>query len=151
MKGIVVYHSRFGNAQKIADAIGRGLTETGQDVQVMSVEDAGDPDPSLDFVVIGGSTRAARASGKIKRYAAKAIKALPGKPFATFSTGGSVYSAKTSKQASDHLFAQLNGAGLVPLATPLKAGVSQMKGPLAEGEEERAVTFGKELSEKLNA
>lgn len=149
MKGIIVYHSRFGNAQKLAEAIGRGLTESGQDVQVMAVENAPDPDPSLDFVVIGGSTRMARASGKIKKYASKAAKALPGKSFATFSTGGSVYNDKAAKQASDHLFALLNEAGLVPLATPLKAGVSEMKGPLVEGEEERAVTFGKELAEKL--
>lgn len=149
MKGIIVYHSRYGNAKTLAEAIARGLSEGGQEVQVMAVQDAGAPDPSLDFLVIGGSTRMARASGKIKRYAAKAAAALQGKPFATFSTGASVYNEKVNTQASDQLFAELKDAGMVPIAAPLKAGVSEMKGPLAEGEEDRAMTFGKELAEKL--
>ena len=157
MKGIVVYHSRWGSCQKIAEAIARGLKDSGHDVRVTAVEDAEGPDPSLDFAVIGGSTRWPGASGKIKRYAKKVIKApLSGKPFATFSTGGTVFSEKPNTQASDQLYELLDAGGLVPLAPPFKAGIEGYKAPgkergtLPETEVARAEEFGRELGAKLS-
>jgi flavodoxin len=150
MKGIVVYHSRRGNSAKIAEAIGRGLSESGHELRVMAVQDAGAPDVTLDFVVIGGSTRMGRASGRIMRHAKSVVKAgLAGKPFATFSTGASVYAAKPNTQASERLYELLRKNGLVPLAPPFKAGVEDMMGSLVEGEETRAEEFGRELAGKL--
>jgi menaquinone-dependent protoporphyrinogen IX oxidase len=57
MKGIVVYKSWWGSCRKIAEAIGQGLAESGHEAQVVAVEDARKPDPSLDFVVVGAATR----------------------------------------------------------------------------------------------
>lgn len=156
MKGIVVYHSRWGNCQKIAEAVTRGLKEAGHNVQVMGVEKAEGPDPSLDFVVIGGSTRWPGASGKIKRYARKVIKAgFAGKPFATFSTGGTVFDEKPNTQASEQLYELLEEGGLVTFAQPFKAGIRGYKAPglekglLPETEVARAEAFGRELGAKL--
>jgi flavodoxin len=75
MKGVVVYQSWWGSCKRIAEAITRGLIEAGHEVQVLAVEEAGKPDPSLDFTVIGGATRWPGARPKIKRYAKKVIKA----------------------------------------------------------------------------
>jgi hypothetical protein len=40
--------------------------------------------------------------------------------------------------------------GIVPLARPFIAGVQNMKGPLIEGEIQRAEAFGQDLDAKLN-
>ena len=156
MKGVVIYQSRWGSCQKIAESIARGLIESGHDVQVMAVEDAGDPDPSLDFAVIGGATRWPGARPKIKRYAKRVIKAgFAGKPFATFSTGGTVFDEKPNTQASEQLYEFLEEGGLVPLAQPFKAGIEGYKPPgkergtLPETEVARAEDFGRELGARL--
>ena len=156
MKGVVVYHSIWGSSRKIAEAIARGLRNSGHNVQLMAVKDAGDPDPSLDFVVVGGATRWPGATRKIKRYANKVIRAgFAGKPFATFSTGGTVFDEDPNRQASEQLFELLQEGGLVPLAQPFKAGIEgyqsfgRAKGSLPEGEVSRAQEFGRELGAKL--
>ncbi len=104
MKGMVVYKSWWGSCMKIAEVIGEGLSESGHEVRVVAIEDAGPPDPSLDFIVIGAATRWPGAWPKVKRYAKKVIKAgFAGKPFATFSTGGSVNEGAPLTQASEVL------------------------------------------------
>jgi flavodoxin len=157
MKGVVVYHSIWGSCRKIAEAIARGLEDSGHDVQALAVEDAGAPDPSLDFMVVGGATRWPGATRKIKRYAKKAAKAdLEGKPFATFSTGGTIFTDKPNTQASELLYGILEKGGLVALAPPFKAGIENYKsggrdrGTLPDGEVARAEDFGRELGVKLS-
>ena len=157
MRGIVVYQSWWGSCQKIAEAITRGLTESGHEVQFAAVEEAGSPDPSLDFAVIGAATRWPGARPKIKRYAKKVIKAgFSGKPFATFSTGGTVFDEEPNTQASELLYKLLEEGGLLPLAPPFKAGMEgyeppgKERGTLPESEVSRAEDFGRELGAKLS-
>jgi flavodoxin len=156
MKGIVVYQSWWGSCRTIAEAIARGLKDSGHEAQVIAVEDAGDPDPSLDFIAIGGATRWPGARGKIKRYAKKTVKSgFSGKPFATFSTGGTVLTDEPNTQASEQLYEILEEGGLVPLAPPFKAGMEGYKPPgitrgsLPAAEVARAEQFGRELGAKL--
>jgi menaquinone-dependent protoporphyrinogen IX oxidase len=157
MKGVVVYHSIWGSCRKIAEAITKGLKDSGHEVQALAVEDAEDPDPSLDFIVVGGATRWPGATRKIKRYAKKAAKAgLEGEPFATFSTGGTIFTEKPNTQASELLYEILEKGGLVALAPPFKAGIEDYKsggrdkGSLPESEVARAEDFGRELGVKLS-
>lgn len=159
MKGIVVYKSWWGSCRKIAEAIGQGLIDSGHEAQVVAIEDAGSPDPSLDFVIIGAATRWPGAWPKIKRYAKKIIKAgLAGKPFATFSTGGTVNDEKPLTQASEVLYELLEAGGLIPLAPPFKAAIEGYKAPgkgedrgiLPESEVMRAQEFGRELGGMLS-
>jgi flavodoxin len=160
MKGIVVYKSWWGSCRKIAEAIGKGLSESGHEVQVVAIEDAGPPDPSLDFIIIGAATRWPGAWPKIKRYAKKVIKAgFAGKPFATFSTGGTVNDEEPLTQASDVLYELLETGGLVALAPAFKAAIEGYKAPgkgedrgiLPESEVVRAQEFGRELGGKLSS
>ncbi len=157
MKGVVVYHSLWGSCRSIAEAIAKGLNDSGHDVRALAVEDAGDPDPSYDFIVVGGATRWPGATRKIKRYAKKATRAgLEGKPFATFSTGGTIFTEKPNTQASEVLYEKLETGGLVALAPPFKAGIEDYKsggrerGSLPESEMARAEEFGRELGAKLS-
>ncbi len=158
MRGIVVYKSWWGSCKRIAEAIAQGLRESGHDVEVVAVEEAGKPDPSLDFVVIGAATRWPGAWPKIKRYARKLKgKDFKGKPFATFSTGGTVNTDEPLTQASEVLYELLEKGGLVALAPPFKAaiegynppGKGEDRGTLPESEVERALEFGRALGARL--
>lgn len=161
MKGIIVYRSWWGSCRSIAEAIGRGLADSGHQVEVVSIEDAGPPDPSLDFVVIGAATRWPGAWPRIKRYAREVLKAgPPGKPFATFSTGGTLHTGKPNTLAADVLFDMFEKGGFVALAPALKVSIDGYRAPgrteedrgtLSEGEVARAVEFGRELGARLTA
>lgn len=152
MKGIVVYQSKWGDCKRIAEAITRGLVETGHEVVLSPVKDVDGPDPAYNFIVVGGPTRAARAYGPIKGFARRKVKkGWAGKPFATFSTGASVHQEKENTQASERLRVILEKNGLKAAAEPFKAGVQDLKGPLAEGEVERAEEFGRKLGASLSA
>lgn len=159
MRGMVIFKSWWGSCRKIAEAIGEGLSESGHEVQVVAIEDAGPPDPSLDFIVIGAATRWPGAWPKIKRYAKKIVRAdFAGKPFATFSTGGSVNEEEPLRQASEVLYELLEAGRLVPLAPPFKAAIEGYKPPgkgedrgvLPDSEVSRALEFGRELGAKLS-
>jgi flavorubredoxin len=159
MKGMVIYKSWWGSCKRTAEAIGKGLSETGHDVRVVAIEDAGKPDASLDFIVIGAATRWPGAWPKIKRHAKKIIRAgFDGKPFAAFSTGGSVNTGEQLRQASEVLHEMLEAGGLVALAPPFMAAIEGYKAPgrgedrgfLPESEVARAEEFGRELGGKLS-
>lgn len=156
MKGIVVYQSWWGSCRKISDVIGEVLIESGHDVQVHSVDVAPSPDPSLDFVVIGAATRWPGARPKIKRSAKKFAKALPGKPFAAFSTGGTLFDEKPNTQAAELIYDILEKDGMKPLAPALMIGLEGYKPPpklekgtLPDSEIERAKEFAREIGAKL--
>jgi flavodoxin len=157
MQGIVVYKSWWGSCERIAGAIGKGLGESGHDVRVVALEDAGKPDPSLDFIVVGAATRWPGAWPRIKRYAKKVGRAgFAGKPFATFSTGGSLNVENPNRQASEVLYEMLEAKGLSPLAPPFKAAIEgyeppgKQRGTLPDSEVARAEEYGRELGAKLS-
>jgi len=104
-----------------------------------------------------GATRWPGATRKIKSYARQVIKSgFAGKPFAAFSTGGTVFDEKPNLQASEQLYDLLEKGGLTPLARPFIAGMKgykppgRQKGTLPETEVARAVEFGRELGAKLS-
>ena len=157
MKGLVVYQSWWGSCRKIAETIGEALASAGHDVETVSVDEAPSPDPSLDFVVIGAATRWPGARPKIKRCAKKFARALPGKPFAAFSTGGTVFDEKPNVQASELIHDILETDGMKPLAPPLSIGMEGYKPPpklekgtLSDTEIARALDFGRDIGAKLS-
>jgi flavodoxin len=160
LKGIIVYKSWWGSCRRVAEAIRRGLIESGQEVEIVPIEAAGEPDRSFDFVVFGAATRWPGAWPQIKRYAKKVLKAgPPGKPFATFSTGGTLYTGKPNTQAADVLYGMLENGGFMPLAPALKISIDgyrapgrteEQRGDLHDSEVERAEEFGRELGARLS-
>ena len=77
MKAVVIYESMYGNTHLIANAIGRGLSETA-DVVVIPV---GEAEPSIlddaDLVVVGGPTHVHGVSRPRTRKAAVAAADKP--------------------------------------------------------------------------
>lgn len=159
MNGTIVYKSWWGSCKRIAEAIGKGLEEAGHNVTVVAIEDAHSPDPSDDFIIIGAATRWPGAWPKVKRYAKKAASGLAGKPFATFSTGGTFDEGKPNTQAADVLYEIMENGGLVALAPAFKTvivgykppGREKDRGTLPDTEVVRAQEFGRELGAKLAA
>lgn len=84
MQTVVIYDSKFGNTEKIAEAIGRGLSALG-DVLVMSTGDA-TPTERPDLLLLGGPTQKHGASPALREFMEALPAALRGVPAASFDT-----------------------------------------------------------------
>jgi flavorubredoxin len=144
MKGMVIYKSKYGNCEQIARSLSRGLQETGADVTVMEVGSAGEIGADVDFIALGSPTRIGRAMGPVRRF----IETIQGGTdsklrFVAFGTGLAKGIAKGEQISAEDIHQSLEAKGLQPLAQPFKASVTGWKGPLVEGEVERAYEYGK--------
>lgn len=167
MRALVIYESMFGNTQRVAKAIGRGLAAR---VSVDVVEVGHAPqrvDDDVDLVVVGGPTHAfGLSSERTRRSAAEQA------PTGIVSTGpgvrewvaclaanrGSVAVAAFDTHidktwvpgaASKKLDKMMRGMGLFVLEAPTSFYVHDTTGPLLGGEAERAELLGRRLGEQL--
>lgn len=84
MQTVVIYDSKFGNTEKIAQAIGRGLGALGH-VRVMSTGEATLADRP-DLLLLGGPTQKRGASPGLRDFMEALPAALRGVPAAAFDT-----------------------------------------------------------------
>jgi flavodoxin len=84
MQTVVIYDSKFGNTEKIAQAIGRGLRALG-DVRVMSTGEAMLTERP-DLLLLGGPTQKRGASPGLRAFMEALPAALRGVPAALFDT-----------------------------------------------------------------
>jgi Flavodoxin len=70
MKAVVIYESMYGNTHLVADAIGRGLSETGEVVVIPVDEVTTELLEEAELVVVGGPTHAHGVSRASTRKAA---------------------------------------------------------------------------------
>ncbi len=165
MKGLIAYHTKYGNGRIIAEAIARGLRESGNEIATVSipVKDVGS---DYDFVVVSSPTRFGNMAKTVRKFIRKSmgIDAWRGKPFIAVGTGlraeegggepGPSAPARSEDtcapgESADQVYEALEEAGLKPASEPQRFWVSGMKGPLAEGEEERALEFGRRMGREL--
>jgi flavodoxin len=157
MKGLVVYHTKFGNCRRIAESIARGLEESGVEVELVS-SDARKVRSGFDFVAVGSGTRMGRMTGAIRRFIRREIKkkAWEGNPFLAFGTGvrpegsGSRFDA-WSVRGAQRIYEALEARGLKPTGGAAKFFVQGQEGPLEDGEEERAHRLGLDTGSLLSA
>lgn len=149
MRGLVVYHSRWGNCEKIARQIAKGLEEAEIEVDVVGSEQR-NLSLDYDFIIVGSPTRIGNASRGIRSFIAREISGkLSEKPFAAFGTGILKFREKGEPQSAQRIHSLLEGLGLKPITAPLSAAVLKVKGPLAQGELENAHKYGLEVASKL--
>ena len=84
MRTVVIYDSKFGNTEKIAQAIGRGLSAV-SDVRVMSAGEATLTERP-DLLFLGGPTQRRGASPGLRGFMEALPEALRGVPAAPFDT-----------------------------------------------------------------
>jgi flavodoxin I len=137
VKALVIYDSVHGNTEKIAQAIGEAIG-----ARVFRVADVSPADlQRVDLLVVGAPTHAGNATKGINNFL-KTLPALPGAKVAAFDTRG----AKSAfGVAADKIAKGLEKAGLKLQAPPQGFIVKGIKGPLVEGELERAAGWAKRL------
>jgi len=159
MKALIVYDSAFGNTEQVAQAIG-GVLGNQEDVTVLRVTDVR-PDhwAGVSLLVVGSPTQRFRPTASISALLQGIpINSLKGVKVAAFDTrltmreinetpvlaffvrlfGRSAYAAKPIAD-------RLKGKGGELIAPPEGFFVDGMKGPLVQGELERAANWAKQI------
>ena len=165
MRSLVVYESWFGNTQRVAEKIARVLEAEGE-VELVSVDD---PRPSLqdvDLLVVGGPTHVHGLSSKRSREGALDqgghgevgigvrgfIDALPngaqGPRVAAFDTRADKPVLLVGSAARG-MARRLREHGYALAAEPKSFFVDGTRGPLEEGELERAAQWGRALADAV--
>jgi len=151
MKGLVVYDTSYGNTKKIAETITGTLRESGIEVDLFYVKDIRKMCPAdYRFRVLGSPTKFGTMSFAIKFFLGKVKgEEWADKPFAAFDTENPENMEKKEWSAAGKIAERLKERKMNQLLPVLKAAVHNMKGPLIEGEINRAKDYAKELASKL--
>ncbi len=144
-KVIVIYHTLFGNTEKIAKALASGMDEQGIDVDCVNVEDVQiDTLPEYDFLSIGGPTHGFGMSKLMKAFIKKLeqVDLRDKKAFA--------FDAKNSSRfwgsAAKGIEKRLKRLGLNIIKPYASAIVKGLKGPLQDGMDGKFTQIGTELA-----
>jgi len=151
MQTVVIYDSKFGNTEKIAQAIGRGLSAVG-DVRVMSTGEA-TPTERPDLLFLGGPTQNHGASAGLRDFLntlPAVLQGVPAVPFDTRYRGATWLTGSAAAQAAK----AIRKAGSDVVADPESFFIVR-KGPmerqmLEPGEIERAEQWAAGIATAAN-
>jgi menaquinone-dependent protoporphyrinogen IX oxidase len=151
MKGIVVYDSSYGNTKTIAEAISETLKESGIEVNAFYVKDVKKLSAKdYNFLVLGSPTKFGTMSFTVKGFLGKVkSKEWMNKPFAAFDTENPENIERKEGSAAEKIAEKLRDKQMNQLLPVLKAVVLGWKGPLQEGEIERAKEYARRLAIEL--
>jgi flavodoxin len=145
VNALVVYHSQFGNTQRIAEAITHLFKGAGA-ARMLSADQLAAADlQSVDLVVMGTPTHKMNLPQAVRPVFEQLPKrSLRGVPIAAFDTSykmGALLARFTAAKKVDRNLRKLGGRRLVP---PETFHVEEHhEGPLYEGEIERAEAWAK--------
>jgi flavodoxin len=143
MNVLVVYDSFYGNTEKIARAIG----EAAGAAKVLRVGEVSRDDlKSCDLLVVGSPTQGGRPTKPLQEF----LDEIPKSAFesigvAAFDTRFSTKWVKMFGYAAEKIAAGLQAKGGNLVAAPGCFFVKSEKGPLQDGETERAATWAREI------
>lgn len=156
MKALVVYDSFFGNTEKIAQAIGRGLASK-MDVEISRVSDF-KPEQltEFDLLIFGSPTRKFSPTPAITKLLKKIpSNGLTGVRAAAFDTRISIkdinsrflnFMVKLFGYAAEPIAIRLEKKGAKLVIPPEGFFVKDSEGPLKDGEIERADEWAKHIT-----
>ena len=144
MKALIVYDSVYGNTEEIARAIADGITPSGE-VKVLR---AGEANPSelasVDLLIVGSPVHGGRPTPAVQDFLSKtAQQSLKGIKVAAFDTRVTSKFAKIFGNAAGRMAGQLTKKGGDLVVAAEGFFVTGTKGPLKEGEPERAAAWAK--------
>jgi len=146
MKALIVYDSVYGNTEKIARAIAEAITPSNE----VKVVQAGEANPSelasIDLLIVGSPTHGGRPTPAVQDLLNKVPK-LQGINVAAFDTRSQSKLAKVFGNAAGRIARNLEKKGGNLIASPEGFFVTSSKGPLKEGELERAAGWAKGMLE----
>lgn len=149
-EGLVVYHSMYGNTEKIAKALAKGLEGGGVEVNVVAVDAVNfDELSGVDLLCVGSPVQAWNVSKPVKEFLErlKTVQGLSSKKAFAFDT-------KMSKSwmaggAGGKIERKLKDLGLTIVKPSVSAIVRGREGPLEDGAEEKFRQIGNELAKTL--
>ena len=148
MKVLVVYESKFGNTERVAQAIASGLKGNGlAEVVLKRAKEASQNDfKDSEAWVIGSPTHITGASPQARKAMRIAVRSgAEGK----VATGFDTRFPKIDMGAIEELRRMLRTGGVNVILEPKAFIVQGYKGPLAQGEEEKARRFGEQIASVL--
>jgi len=143
MKVLIVYDSKFGNTEKVAKAIATALG-TKEDTHLAKADMVKPEDlEGIDALIVGSPVHAWGPTTKIKSFL-KGLKpdALSGIKAAAFDTG---YKPRLAGSATKKIEEMLKKAGCSIAVPGEKFIVTGNKGPLADGELDKASVWAKNI------
>jgi flavodoxin len=148
MRAIVIYDSKHGNTEQVAQAITSGVAETGVVVECRKISISSEEDlRGVDLWILGSMTHWGGAPFVLRTLLKNGLKEEGAR-----SKRGAVFDtryANMAKGASENLAATFTKAGVEVLGAEHFV-VAGMKGPLLEGELERARAYGIRLGRALS-
>jgi flavodoxin len=144
MNALVIYDSKFGNTQQVAEAIGGTLAER-FNVSVQPVTDQPEVTDIISLLVIGGPTHAHGISQPMRQFLDNLPKnAVQDVAIATFDTRFHKPKLLVGA-ASDGIAKRLRRQGARIVSEPESFWVDSGEGPLSPGEAERARAWARTL------
>ncbi|MBN1643995.1 MAG: flavodoxin family protein [Dehalococcoidales bacterium] len=144
MKALVVYDSAYGNTEKVARVIAGVI---GSDVKALRPAEVNPADlNSLDLLVVGAPTQGGKPTMAMQDFLSKLSESvIKGKNVAAFDTRMTTRLVKIFGYAAGKIADSLKEKG-GNLVLPAEAFyVTGSKGPLKDGELERAASWAKDL------
>jgi menaquinone-dependent protoporphyrinogen IX oxidase len=156
MNGIIIYDTSHGNTKKIAETITETLKASEIEVDLFDVKEVKKLNSNdYNFLVLGSPTKFGTMSFAIKFFLGKVkSEEWVNKPFAAFDTENPENVEKSRLEnkdwsAAEKIALKLKEKSMRQLLPVHKALVLGLKGPLVEGEIDRAKKYATELATKL--
>ena len=149
-KALVVYDSVYGNTEKVARALAKGLEDGGVDVDCVRVDAVKFDELSWhDLLVVGSPVHAWSASKPIKAFLErlKSAEGLSGKK--AFALDTKMSRSRLAGSAGGKIEGKLKSLGLTIVKPHASAVVKGREGSLEEGAEETFKQLGAELAKMM--
>ncbi|HEY95234.1 MAG TPA: flavodoxin family protein [Dehalococcoidia bacterium] len=147
MKTLVIYDSVYGNTEEIAKSMGEAI---GSEAKVVKAENAGPANlTSIELLIVGSPTYGGRPTPKMKEFLDN-IRAVTLKDvkIAAFDTRFPATWVKIFGFAAGKIEKRLKSQGGTSVIKPEGFYVSRTKGPLVEGEYERAAKWAQDIMDR---
>ena len=142
MKVLVIYDSQYGNTEQVAKAISGAFGAEGKAVKIGEVKREEIKD--YDLIFIGSPTQGGRHSLGMKAFLDNLPKeVLAGKRLAAFDTRLKTVFVKMFGYAAPRIESAIKAMGGNSTAQPQGFFVKSAKGPVLDGELERAAAWAK--------
>ena len=152
MNALVVYFSKFGNTQMLAEAIAEKLAGNGGVRTISSDELTANDLKDADLIVMGSPTHNMNLPKSVKPvFERLPRRVLPGTPVAAFDTSYKMSWWLNQFTASKRLAKKLRKLGGKLAVPPEIFHVMEREGPLYEGEIERAQTWAASILERVKS
>ncbi len=146
MKALIIYDSLYGNTGHIARAIGDGI---GEEIQAVRIDEAKPEELSFyDLLIVGSPTQGGRHTKTMQEFLGKIPDgAMKNVSVAAFDTRAKSKWVKIFGYAAGRIGENLKAKGGNLILPPEPFYVQATRGPLMEGETERAAAWGKAIVE----